>query len=73
LTTGPGTAYWAVKVAVLVAGMLTGADSIEDTDVLRYGAIAKISTDLRPVHVADVHPWLHPPTRRGEPLPVRLR
>lgn len=45
--TGTASAYSAEKVAVLVAGMLTGADSIEDMDVLRHGAMAKVFTELR--------------------------
>jgi hypothetical protein len=30
------------KVATLVAGMLTGADSIDDTDVLRHGGMPSL-------------------------------
>ena len=45
--TGPGSAYPGEKVAVLIAGMLAGADSIEDMDVLRHGGTKKIFTELR--------------------------
>ncbi|PRY07350.1 DDE family transposase [Kineococcus rhizosphaerae] len=45
--TGPGSAYPAEKIAVLVAGMLAGADSIDDMDLLRHGAMGKILTELR--------------------------
>jgi len=45
--TGPGCAYPAEKVAVLIAGMLAGADSIDDMDVLRHGGTKKVFTELR--------------------------
>ena len=32
----------AAKIASVVAGMLTGADSIDDLDVLREGAMGKV-------------------------------
>jgi len=34
---GPGTANAGVKLTALVAGMVAGADSIDDMDVLRHG------------------------------------
>lgn len=43
---GAGTAVDA-KVMSLVAGMLAGADSIEDTDVLRHGALRKAFGQVR--------------------------
>ena len=36
-----------VKVAALVAGMLAGADSIEDMDLLRHGAMGRVFTPGR--------------------------
>jgi len=36
-----------VKAAGVVAGMLGGADSIDDLDVLRHGAMAKVFTGAR--------------------------
>lgn len=36
-----------VKVAGIVAGMLAGADSIEDLDVLRHGGMGKVFTGVR--------------------------
>ncbi len=44
---GPGSAYSPAKVAVLVAGMLAGADCIDDMDVLRHGATKRVFEDLR--------------------------
>lgn len=35
------------KVACVVAGMLAGADSIDDLDVLRHGGMAKLFTGVR--------------------------
>ena len=43
---GAGAAVGA-KVMSLVAGMLAGADSIDDTDVLRHGAMARAFTGIR--------------------------
>ena len=37
----------AVKAAGVVAGMLAGADSIDDLDVLRHGGMSKIFTGVR--------------------------
>lgn len=36
-----------VKVASIVAGMVTGADSIEDLDVIRHGALPRLFTGTR--------------------------
>ncbi len=44
---GAGAAFPAVKVAGLVAGMLAGADCIDDMDVLRHGGTEKVFTGLR--------------------------
>jgi len=38
----PGAANAAVKATSLVAGMVVGADSIHDMDVLRHGAMARL-------------------------------
>ena len=37
----------ALKAAGVVAGMLAGADSIDDLDVLRHGAMSKVFTGVR--------------------------
>src|SRR5258708_2254409 len=37
----------AAKVGGIVAGMLAGADSIDDLDVLRHGGMDKVFTDVR--------------------------
>jgi len=37
----------AVKVGCLVAGMVTGADSIDDMDVLRHGAMSEVFDGIR--------------------------
>ena len=39
---GGGGSHAAAKVCSIVAGMLTGADSINDIDVLREGAVHKV-------------------------------
>jgi Transposase DDE domain group 1 len=44
---GPAGANAAVKVACLVAGMVAGADSIDDMDVLRHGAMGEVFAGLR--------------------------
>ncbi|WP_380156286.1 IS1380 family transposase [Kineococcus sp. R86509] len=44
---GPGSANAAAKATGLVAGMLVGADSIDDMDVLRHGANTKLFDDVR--------------------------
>jgi hypothetical protein len=45
--TGDGVANPAVKVACLVAGMVAGADSIDDMDLLRHGAMGRLFGGLR--------------------------
>ena len=44
---GPGTANAALKVTALVAGMVVGADSIDDMDVLRHGAMDRLFGGVR--------------------------
>jgi len=44
---GEGGANAAVKVTSLVAGMLAGADCIDDMDLLRHGAMARLFTGDR--------------------------
>lgn len=44
---GPTGANSAAKAATVLAGMLAGADSIEDLDVLRAGATPELFDDLR--------------------------
>jgi hypothetical protein len=43
---GPGCAAGA-KVSALVAGMAAGADSIDDMDLLRHGAMSRLFTGVR--------------------------
>ena len=44
---GPGAAKPAVKVSCLVAGMVAGADSIDDMDLLRHGAMSRLFDGVR--------------------------
>ncbi len=44
---GPGTANGGVKLTALVAGMVAGADSIDDMDVLRHGATGQLFGGVR--------------------------
>jgi hypothetical protein len=44
---GPCGASAHLKIGCLVAGMAAGADSIEDLDVLRHGAMAELSGGIR--------------------------
>ena len=66
-----------LKVPALVAGMVAGADSIDDMDLLRHGGMGRLFTGIRaPVHVghlpSDVHVRPRPPARRGR-ITVRDR
>ncbi len=45
--TGPGAANAVVKAMSLVAGMVVGADSIDDMDVLRHGATGRLFTGVQ--------------------------
>jgi len=55
--TVPGTAgaNAAVKVSAVVAGMVTGADSISDLDVLRHGGMGRIFDGLRAATTLGTH------------------
>ena len=44
---GPAAANAAVKVPALVAGMVAGADSIDDMDLLRHGGMARLFGGVR--------------------------
>src|SRR5258708_17304817 len=44
---GPGGVNAEVKVGCLVAGMAAGADSIDDMDVLRHGAMGEVFAGVR--------------------------
>jgi len=44
---GAGSANAALKVPALVAGMVAGADSIDDMDLLRHGGMGRLFTGLR--------------------------
>ncbi len=43
----PGGAHPAVKVPALIAGMVAGADCIEDMDLLRHGAMGRLFDGVR--------------------------
>ena len=43
----PGGRFAGVKVSALVAGMVAGADSIEDMDLLRHGGMARLFGGVR--------------------------
>jgi len=45
--TGPGAANAPIKVSALVAGMVAGADSIDDMDLLRHGAMDRVFAGVR--------------------------
>ncbi len=53
----PGTAgaNAAVKVAAIVAGMVAGADSISDLEVLRHGGMGRVFTGLRASTTLGTH------------------
>jgi hypothetical protein len=64
-----GGANAAAKVLAVVAGMVCGADSIDDLDRLRHGGMGRLFDGVRaPVDAGDVpaavHLWPRPPTRR---------
>jgi hypothetical protein len=44
---GPGGANPALKITSLVAGMIAGADSIEDMDLLRHGGMDRLFGGMR--------------------------
>ena len=46
---GKGTANAAAKVLALVAGMVAGADSINDMNLLRHGGMTRVFDQSRPV------------------------
>lgn len=52
---GDAGANAAVKVAALVAGMVAGADSIDDMDLLRHGGMGKVFTGLRAPSTLGTH------------------
>ena len=53
----PGTAgaNAAVKVSALIAGMVVGADSISDMDVLRHGGMGRVFDGLRAATTLGTH------------------
>ena len=53
----PGTAgsNAAIKVSGLVAGMIVGADSIADLDVLRHGGMGRLFDGLRAATTLGTH------------------
>ena len=66
----PGGVNARLKVPALVAGMIAGADSIEDMAVLRHGGMDRLFTGVRApstlgTFLRDVHVRSCPPARRG--------
>jgi len=55
--TVPGTAgaNASVKVSAIIAGMIAGADSISDLDVLRHGGMGRVFTGLRAATTLGTH------------------
>ncbi|HOQ54455.1 MAG TPA: transposase, partial [Micropruina sp.] len=55
--TVPGTAgaNASVKVTAIIAGMIAGADSISDLDVLRHGGTGRVFTGLRAATTLGTH------------------
>ncbi len=45
--TGAGSANAVLKVPALIAGMVAGADSIDDMDLLRHGGMGRLFTGVR--------------------------
>jgi len=52
---GPAGSNAAVKVTAVVAGMVAGADSFEDLDLLRHGAMGRVFTGLRAPTTLGTH------------------
>jgi len=52
---GPAGANASVKVSAIVAGMIAGADSISDLDVLRHGGMGRVFTGLRAATTLGTH------------------
>lgn len=44
---GTGTANAAAKISALIGGMVAGADSIEDMDLLRHGGMGRVFDEVR--------------------------
>jgi hypothetical protein len=72
---GSGSACAEVKVSALVAGMVAGADSMDDMDLLRHGGIGRLFDQVRSEAVGAAGRGLH--TRycmlAGEGYPARFR
>ena len=52
---GPAGANASVKVPAIIAGMIAGADSISDLDVLRHGGMGRVFTGLRAATTLGTH------------------
>ena len=52
---GPAGAFTGAKVTSIVAGMLAGADSIDDLDVVRHGALDRLFTEVRAPSTLGTH------------------
>jgi len=70
---GPGAANAPLKVTSLVAGMIAGADSIEDMDVLRHGAqLGNVRCPVLVVQGAVDPDWVSPQAE-GEAIVAALQ
>jgi hypothetical protein len=62
---GPAGANAEAKVTSLVAGMVAGADSIEDMDLLRHGGMDRLTSGVRaPLHAGHFLALVQPRARR---------
>jgi hypothetical protein len=52
---GPGSAAAGAKAMTIVAGMVAGADCIDDLDVLRHGAMPRLFTGVRAPSTIGTH------------------
>ena len=52
---GPAGANASVKVSAIIAGMVAGADSFSDLDVLRHGGMGRVFTGLRAATTLGTH------------------
>ena len=52
---GPAGANASVKVPAIIAGMIAGADSISDLDVLRHGGMGRVFTGQRAATTLGTH------------------
>jgi hypothetical protein len=74
---GPGGVNAVVKVPALVAGMVAGADSIDDMDVLCHGGMSRVFTGVRASSTLGTFLWsftfgyVRPARQGGDRVPGR--